>query len=164
MRGRRVYSKILVPLDSSQLAEQALPHVIDNAVAHGAAVHLMQVIDSADMTSPLLRYSLELLSSVGEPDRTEAFEAWEASAAEYLEAVAVRIREAGVSAVTTKVLRGNPYEAIGEEAKAVGADLIVIATHGRSGLGRAVTGSVADHVIRETPHSAVLVVRPQATE
>ena len=70
-----MYSKILVPLDSSELAEQALPHVIGNALAHDAAVHLMQVIDPADMTSPLLRHTIELIASVGEPDRTAALEA-----------------------------------------------------------------------------------------
>ena len=64
--------------------------------------------------------------------------------------------------MTSNVLRGNPYELIRAEAAAVDADLIVIASHGRSGLGRAVTGSVADHVIRETPESAVLVIRPRS--
>jgi nucleotide-binding universal stress UspA family protein len=159
-----VYSKILAPLDSSELAEQALPHVIANAIAHGAAVHLLQVTDPADMTSPLLRHTLELLTSINDPDRTPAFEAWEAAAKEYLDSVADRLREAGVKEVTTNVIRGNPYEVIGEEAEAVGADMIVIATHGHSGLGRAVTGSVADHVMRETPHAAVLIIRPQPTE
>ncbi len=157
-----MYSKILVPLDSSELAEQALPHVIGNALAHDAAVHLMQVIDPADMTSPLLRHTIELIASVGEPDRTAALEAWAASAGEYLDSVATRLREAGVNTVTSNVLRGNPYELIRAEAAAVDADLIVIASHGRSGLGRAVTGSVADHVIRETPESAVLVIRPRS--
>jgi nucleotide-binding universal stress UspA family protein len=159
-----VYSKILVPLDSSELAEQALPHVIGNALAHNASVHLVQVIDPADMTSPLLRHTLELIANVGEPDRTPAFEAWEASAKEYLVDVANRLREAGVREVTANVVRGNPYELIGEEAEAVSADLIVIATHGRSGLGRALTGSVAEHIMRETPQAAVLIIRPQSSD
>lgn len=159
-----MYSKILVPLDSSELAEQALPHVVSNAVAHGAAVHLMQVIDPADMTSPLLRHTLELIASVGEIDRTEAIEGWAAAAQDYLDSVAARLREDGVSDVTSNVVRGNPYALISDEARAVSADLIVIASHGRSGLGRAVTGSVADHLIRETPNAAVLVVRPTASE
>ena len=136
--------------------------MIGNALAHDAAVHLMQVIDPADMTSPLLRHTIELIASVGEPDRTAALEAWAASAGEYLDSVATRLREAGVNTVTSNVLRGNPYELIRAEAAAVDADLIVIASHGRSGLGRAVTGSVADHVIRETPESAVLVIRPRS--
>jgi len=78
--------------------------------------------------------------------------------------VATRLSDAGVENVTWSVVRGNPFELVAEEAESVGADLIVIASHGRSGLGRAVTGSVADHVIRETPHAAVLVIRPQPTE
>ncbi|MDA1146257.1 MAG: universal stress protein [Chloroflexi bacterium] len=159
-----MYSKILVPLDSSELAEQALPHVIANAVAHRSAVHLLQVIDPADMTSPILRRTLEMLANVGEPDRSETLGAWEASAREYLESVAERLRDAGVGTVTSSVVRGNPFELVAQEAEAVGAELIVIASHGRSGLGRAVTGSVADHVIRETPNAAVLVIRPEPTE
>lgn len=156
-----MYSKILVPLDSSELAEQALPHVQSNALAHGAAVHLLQVIDDADMTSPLLRHTLEMIQNIGEPDRSATLEAWETSAGEYLESVATRLRDAGVADVEWTVVRGNPYELVAEQAETVGADLIVIATHGRSGFGRAMTGSVADHVMRETPHAAVLVVRPQ---
>lgn len=154
-----MYSKILVPLDNSELAEQALPHVISNALAHDAEVQLLQVVDPADMTSPLLRHTLELLQNVGEPDRSVTLEAWESSAREYLEAVAVRLRDEGVREVSVEVIRGNPFELIAERAEAAGADLIVIASHGRSGFGRAVTGSVADHVMRETPNAAVLVVR-----
>ncbi len=154
-----MYSKILVPLDNSELAEQALAHVISNALAHDAAVQLLQVVDPADMTSPLLRHTLELLQNVGEPDRSVTLEAWESSAREYLEAVAVRLRDEGVREVDVEVVRGNPFELIAERAEAAGADLIVIASHGRSGFGRAVTGSVADHVMRETPNAAVLVVR-----
>jgi nucleotide-binding universal stress UspA family protein len=101
-----VYLKILVPLDSSELAEQALPHVAGNAVAHGAAVHLMQVIDPADMTSPLLRQTLELIASVGEMDRTDAIEEWAAAARDYLDSVATRLREGGVSDMTSNVVRG----------------------------------------------------------
>ena len=158
-----MYSKILVPLDSSELAEQALPHVIGNALAHDAAVHL----DAGNRPG-----GHDLATAAAhdrtdrerwcEPDRTAALEAWAASAGEYLDSVATRLREAGVNTVTSNVLRGNPYELIRAEAAAVDADLIVIASHGRSGLGRAVTGSVADHVIRETPESAVLVIRPRS--
>jgi nucleotide-binding universal stress UspA family protein len=155
-----MYSKILVPLDASTVAEAALPHVTGNALAHDAAVHLLQVIDPADMTSPLLRNTLELLTSVGEPDRTAAFEAWAQSAEEYLADVARRLREQGVREVTTHVVRGNPYELIGREVTEAGCDLVIIATHGRGGFGRALTGSVADHLVRHTPDAAVLVVRP----
>lgn len=156
-----MYSKILVPLDNSELAEQSLPHVISNALAHDSAVQLLQVVDPADMTSPLLRHTLELLASVGEPDRSATLDAWESTAREYLEAVAVRLREAGVREVEVEVIRGNPFELIAKQAEAAGADLIVIASHGRSGFGRAAIGSVADHVMRETPNAAVLVIRVQ---
>lgn len=156
-----MYSKILVPLDNSELAEQALPHVISNALAHDASVQLLQIVDPADMTSPLLRHTLEMLANVSEPDRSVTLEAWESSAREYLEAVAVRLRDAGVREVEVAVVRGNPFELIAKQADDAGADLIVIASHGRSGFGRAVTGSVADHVMRETPNAAVLVIRAQ---
>ena len=47
-------------------------------------------------------------------------------------------------------------------ADSEGADLIVMATHGRSGFGRAIMGSVADHILRNTKHQALLLARPLA--
>ena len=63
------------------------------------------------------------------------------------------------SKVSIEVAEGVPGDAVVEAAQRLGCDLVIMATHGRSGLGRAVLGSVADHVVRHV-HSAVLLVRP----
>lgn len=65
-----------------------------------------------------------------------------------------------MSEVSTQVAEGNPYALIPQATADEGCDLVVIATHGRSGLGRALLGSVADHVVRNTPTATVLIVHP----
>ena len=56
----------------------------------------------------------------------------------------------------------SPHTLISQQTLDQHCDLVIIATNGRSGLGRALIGSVADHVVRNTPTAAVLVVHPQA--
>jgi nucleotide-binding universal stress UspA family protein len=157
-----MYKKILLPLDSSDLAEIAIPHARAAALAYDASIHLIQVLDPADHTSPLLRHTIERIGNLQEPDRTAAIEGWRAAAQDYLQHIADQLRDAGVTAVTTQVAEGNPYTLISQQTLDEACDLVVIATNGRSGLGRALIGSVADHVIRNTPSAAVLVIRPDA--
>ncbi len=66
--------------------------------------------------------------------------------------------EAGVGAVEVAIREGRPTEEIEAAVRELGCDLVVMATHGRSGLRRAVLGSVADHVVRHTPGAPVLLV------
>ena len=157
-----MYQRILLPLDSSDLAEIAIPHAQAAALAYGSAIHLLQVLDPADLSSPILRHTIERIGNLQEPDRSAALEGWREAAEDYLTYIADQLRNAGVTEVTTHVAEGNPYTMISQEAVDEGCDLVVIATNGRSGLGRALMGSVADHVVRNTPAAAVLVVRPEA--
>jgi nucleotide-binding universal stress UspA family protein len=155
-----LYQRIMLPLDSSELAEAAIPHAESIALGQDAAMHLVHVVDRADLRAPILRETLERIGNLEEPDRSAAVDAVREAATTYLEAVAERLRAAGVAEVTIAVIEGNPYSEISAEAQRSGSDLVVIASHGRSGLGRALLGSVADHLIRNTPHAAVLVVPP----
>ena len=157
-----MYKKILLPLDSSDLAETAIPHAQAAALAYGASIHLLQVIDPADLSSPILRHTIERIGNLQEPNRTAALEGWREAAEDYLTHIADQLRDAGVTAVTTHVAEGNPYTLISQEAVDQACDFVVIVTNGRSGLGRALIGSVADHVVRNTPSAAVLVIRPEA--
>jgi nucleotide-binding universal stress UspA family protein len=75
----------------------------------------------------------------------------------YLEGVAERARAAGVAQVETSVWYGPASDAIVEAARVRGIDLIVMSSHGRSGLGRLIFGSVAETVLRGTP---ILLIRP----
>jgi nucleotide-binding universal stress UspA family protein len=83
----------------------------------------------------------------------------EAAAREYLEKIAARLREEGVSVQTRVVAAPHAAPAILEEAQTQRCDFIALATHGRGGLRRMLLGSIADKVIRgaSTP---VLVYRP----
>ncbi|MGE3857362.1 MAG: universal stress protein, partial [Dehalococcoidia bacterium] len=66
----------------------------------------------------------------------------------------------GLKNVETVVLEGLPGDRIVEEATARGVDVVVMSTHGRSGLQRTVLGSVADHVLRHLDGVPVLLVHP----
>ena len=145
-----MYKKILVPLDGSDLAECVLPHV--ESIARGCAVEsvvFMRVLDTYIPTSTM--------AYIGESQRQKIEETNENATREYLDEVAGRVDLGGVE-IQKQVITGRAAESIAEYATKNGVDLIIIATHGRSGVGRWVWGSVADRVL----HSAcvpVLMVR-----
>lgn len=136
---------ILVPLDGSPLAEAALRTAIDMArSAPGASIVLLR--------------AAEALGFAGR-DPIEAQVAVVREAEDYLEDIAEFVRGEGVARVTTSVWYGPPAPAIVEAAAVVHAGVIVMSTHGRSGLGRLFLGSVAESVLRAT-HTPVLMLRP----
>jgi nucleotide-binding universal stress UspA family protein len=116
--------KVLVPLDGSPLAEMALPTAIE------------LVRDSPDATLILLR-AVEATTLPG-IDPIEAQVAVVGEAESYLEAVAARLRDEGRSGVITSVWYSGAAEAIVDAARMRGVDMIVMSTHGRSGLRRVV--------------------------
>jgi nucleotide-binding universal stress UspA family protein len=136
-----MYQKILVPLDGSELAECVLPHV--EAVGKGCEVRdviLIRVIEHLEiLTRGGLAFSKDDLHQMETEHRAEA--------EKYLKQVAARLKEKGLI-VRSEVLEGKPAEAIAEYAKKNEVDLIILATHGRSGLSRWYWGSVADRILR----------------
>jgi nucleotide-binding universal stress UspA family protein len=122
---------IIVPLDGSAVAESILPAVEQVARLSDNAVQLVHVVDMAGS---------------------------ESAAQQYLDSVAARLSGSG-AIVTTSLLAGHPAEAIIQAGGA--ADMIAMATHGRSGIGRWVHGSVADKVLRGAT-VPVLLVRANA--
>jgi len=138
--------KILVPLDGSELAEGALPEAID-LCGTGATLVLLRATEATRLRMT---------------DATEAQVAVVEEAQTYLDGVAERARKAGVATVETTVWYAPPGEAIVEAARLRDIDLIVMNTHGRSGLGRLVMGSVADTVLRGTTTPILLVRARQA--
>ena len=134
---------MLVPLDGSLLAEMALP----------TAIELFR--DNPDATLILLR-AAEATTLPG-VDPTDAQVAVVGEAEEYLEGVAAGLRDRGLSRVITSVWYSQPAQAIVEAARVRGVDLIVMSTHGRSGLRRVVFGSVAESVVRGTQTPILLV-------
>ena len=135
--------RVLVPLDGSPLAEIALPQA------------LAVLRDSPSATLILLR-AAEATTLPG-VDPTEAQVAVVREAEEYLDGVATRLRGEGLIRVTTSVWYSSAAQAIVEAARVRRVDLIVLSTHGRSGLRRVVRGSVAESVLRRTGTPILLV-------
>ena len=133
-----MYNKILVPLDGSKLAEQVLPYARLLAEAIGAAVELLRVTDG-DARVPL----------------------GGAAAADYLKETAARCFSASTNVACTE-LTGKPAESIVDRAMIDTDCLIVMATHGASGLCRWLVGSVALKVI-QAARNPLLLVRASET-
>ena len=144
-----MYTKILVPLDGSQLSEGVLPYARFFSKALKIPVELLQVIEP------------ETVSTFTDPEHGRYVDTVEASmknsSLDYLGPVAGSFPEP--SAVDCSVHVGNPAEVIVDQGSAEAGALIAIATHGRSGLRRWLLGSVAEKVLRATTNH-LLLVRP----
>jgi nucleotide-binding universal stress UspA family protein len=138
---------ILVPLDGSRLAATAVPYAVTLARASEARVTLLAVAESPPEHAGLPSAAAQ------EGDERHVTES-----TAYLESVAAAMRAHGLT-VTTVVRHGNPASEILAASEDEGCSLIVMSTHGRTGLERLRMGSVAQHVLR---HSIVptLVVQP----
>ena len=150
-----MYEHILVPLDGSELSETALPHAQALAEKLGASILLLRV---ANISATIMAATGPDTGMVAPDLIEEVIEDQEEDAKTYLERVGQRLKAAGCQ-VTWQVVEGSPAQAIVETARKNNCDLIALATHGRTGLVRAVLGSVADAVVRES-HLPVLLIRP----
>ncbi len=153
-----MYRNILVPLDGSSLAECVLPHV--EAIARScqpARVVLAKVVDSdrlpivSESWGPKLQAKLKSAR-----EHMEADEKDQASA--YLEGIKKRLN-LGPAVETATIEGARPAESLLDYALDNGIDLIVIATHGRSGLSRWVYGSVAENILLGVS-SPIFLVKP----
>lgn len=146
-----MYKRILLPLDGSLLAEQALPHAIAQAGRFGAELILLRVVEPMSPTETMV--PREAIRQAEE--RTEAL------TREYLERVAARVRKHGIP-VQVVTIKGFPRRQIVQFTEANQIDLIVICTRGRSGVSRWLMGSVADRVIRGASVPVLLVRTAEA--
>lgn len=137
-----MYQRILVPLDTSELAEVALPYAEQMAGRLGSEITLMAVSHSAgEKEQRVFRSYIQ-----------ETVEATKERANRYLEKPTAQDVK-----VESAILVGNPAEEIVDYADRENIDVIVMATHGRSGIGRWALGSVADKVLRATERPVVLI-------
>ena len=143
-------SQILVPLDGSPLAEQALDSAAGLARLLDAEILLVRAL------SPALhmRYRGDKLT-LSSADFVEVEDAWQ-----YLAGIASGLR-AGRCRSSFWVLVGSPSVSIADAARTEGVDLIVMTTHGRGGLSRLLLGSTADGVLQRS-HVPILLVRSGA--
>ena len=150
-----MYQHILVPLDGSELAECVLPHA--EAIATGcsvAGVTLVRVVP------PLKLYGgTESHINPEERQRLEADSVEVAGG--YLEEKARALGEKGIE-VATEVLCDIVLDQLIGYVEKTGADLVVVATHGRSGVSRLFMGSVADRLVHHSPVPVLVVRAPEA--
>jgi nucleotide-binding universal stress UspA family protein len=147
---------ILVPLDGSELAEGVIPLATDLARSCGASVTLARVVPFPGgiyMASP---YAPLVAADTFDHAMEQARDA----ARVYLEAAAERLRSAGIT-VEAVVRDGDPASRLLSLMDEDRYDLVVAATHGRTGIRRWVMGSVAERLI-ESSHTPVLLVRSTA--
>ena len=138
---------ILAPTDFSEPAQKALDYAVELAEKLGAKVHVIHAFE---------------LPLVGFPDGTMTITAEMATritvaAQKSLDEVVARYKGRSVE-ILTSLVQGDPREMVVETARKVGADLIVMGTHGRRGIARALVGSVAESVVR-TSSIPVLTLR-----
>ena len=151
-----MYKKILVPLDGSKLAESVLPHVESLArCSPGAEVMLVSVTERVTGFRVVDDYS----EPSGERLAPEAVGKQERAARKYLGRIAKDLEAKGMKVLTEELL-GKPAEEITLFATNEGCDLIVMASHGRSGPSRWAHGSVAEKVFRANCAPLLMVKVP----
>jgi nucleotide-binding universal stress UspA family protein len=146
-----MYHKVVVLLDGSELAEGVLPHVTEVIRDRGSQVYLLSVASLTRGIAPIIRDVLPPSAGTQEERRRI-----ERELEEYLRAVAKRL-EPVVADVQIGVRFGRPADEILAFVGDVGADIIAMSTHGRSGISRWVFGSVADRVLRGATCPVLLV-------
>ncbi|MDZ7779986.1 MAG: universal stress protein [Gemmatimonadota bacterium] len=139
--------QVMVALDGSSFAEQALGPAIDIANRAGGRLDLVSVCNPADAGPALADVELSLEEEVSR----------------YLDDVREKIGPHDDLEVEARVLTGYPAAALVEEVEERRVDLAVLSTHGRGPVSRAWLGSVADRFVREAP-CPVLLVRPDETD
>lgn len=139
-----MYRRILVPTDGSEETGEAVEHAIDIAKQYGAEVHALYVVDRHGLPTT----DVDMIEEFVEQAETEGAAA--------VKSVADAAEAAGVEAVTA-VVGGHPSDEIIDYATDNDVDLIVMGTHGRSGLRHFMLGSVAEKVVRHANDPVMLV-------
>ncbi|RDZ63954.1 universal stress protein UspA [Haloferax sp. Atlit-12N] len=148
-----MFDRLLFPTDGSDGADAVLDHVVDMAAAHDATLHLLHVAPPAPERRPNLREEGdESDGAAGERRRTDG--------ERFVSDAAARASQSD-AAVVTSIERGEPYRVITEYAAEQDVDLVVMPTHGRTGLSRLLLGSTTERVVRRSD-VPVLTVRPDA--
>ena len=148
-----LYRKILCAVDFSEYSRDALRTAMATAVASGAGgeVTLVHVAQIPVLGAPELPFDPGVLAAlVASTQRTLADWAEEA-------------RRLGSAPVSTMALEGVPWDQIVTLAREGDFDLVVMGTHGRTGLKHALLGSVAEKVVRHAPCPVLVVRRKERT-
>jgi nucleotide-binding universal stress UspA family protein len=144
------HRRVLVALDGSPSAEAVLRFLLEIAGPLDMTVVLLRVLEPVPPV--MLEGVRRMVEDVASRRR---------DAEEYLAPIAAALRARGVD-VSWQVRRGRPAEEILAAACESSADLIAMATHGRTGLGRLLFGSVAEAVLRQAPVPVFMIRQPES--
>lgn len=148
------FHHLMIPLDGSDLAEQALKPALQLGRLMEAKYTLLRVVKPVIMLDP--NPGWPAMTDLNEKMTRQTLD----EAQGYLDRIAALLRGQGLTVQTRTVLHTHPAEAILQEAKEQRADLLSLATHGRGGIRRLLLGSVADKVLRGSS-IPMLVCRPR---
>lgn len=140
---------ILVPTDFSEFSDRAVRQAVDIAEQHNAKVYLLHVVDKLQQCAIDYCIPLETMMKVQSDSEKEA--------AKKMQQEADKILKTKKIDLVFDVKSGTPYEEILKEQQERTADLIVIASHGRTGILKNLIGSVAERVMREAKCPVLLV-------
>ena len=152
-----VVSRIVVPLDGSQIAERALPVVSELALQFPAPVHVVRAVDPAS-TLPMASGVFGAAPAVNSDVTDQIWQEVESEARSTVTAAVSQLQAVGVDA-SGAILIGSPFFSISEVTQA--GDLLVLTSHGRGGVGRWLLGSVAEKLVREADAPVLLVPAPE---
>jgi glycine betaine transporter len=147
----RQYKRILCPVDFSSYSKAALEEAASLAKAMGSELCLVHAYQNPAYVLPMSGYVGPTADMIGKIRQ---------QLAEELEGLAAGPRGQGIK-TETLVVEGVPFQCIVDHANEWKANLIVMGTHGRTGLSHALTGSVAERVVRHS-HCPVLITRAEA--
>ncbi|AFK19252.1 universal stress protein [Haloferax mediterranei ATCC 33500] len=144
-----MYSEILVPTDGSRAAERAIDHALNLAETYDARIHALYVVDTSIYTSldAGADVVIDALEREGEAATRHVREAAEKADVEF----------------ESEVMTGTAYRSIRKYTEDHDIDLVVMGTHGRTGLSHYLLGSVTERVVRTSP-VPVLTTRMQDEE
>jgi nucleotide-binding universal stress UspA family protein len=140
-----MFQSILAAIDGSQKSGAALDIAIGEAKVHGAALHAVYVIETGLFSSIPMDNTWEVIYGLLENQGKEAGLA------------AAKQAQARGLGITTHLKEGHAGEEILRLAREIGADLIVLGSHGKSNLDRILLGSVSSFVVAHSPVSTLVV-------
>lgn len=140
---------ILVPTDFSEFSDKAVRQAVDIAEQHNAKIYLLHVVDKLQQCAIDYCIPMETMMKVQSDSEKEA--------AKKMKEEADKILKTKKIDLVFDVKSGTPYEEILKEQQERKADLIVIASHGRTGILKSLIGSVAERVMREAKCPVLLV-------
>ena len=152
-----MYNKLMVPLDGSELAECILPHL--ETIARGCQIPTIVLVRVVDPSLPPSSFISDGEFGLRRSDWDQLKKQRRATAEAYLENVRSRLdyKQAKLESV---VLEGKVAEELADYATKNEVDLILIASHGRSGISRWVMGSIVDRVLRSACVPVLMIRAP----